>query len=737
MRELPLRLSFAFLLTFVSFAPAQQGSPKRSATIYRDAFGAPHVFAATDEGVLFGMAYALAEDDWPLIEENYVRALGRSAERDGQEAIARDWMARALEIPRFSIEEYKRATPRMRSLLEAYAAGLNAFVAAANPKIKPLFGRVEPWYPLALIRYKYYLLEFVGYAGLRQNWTARLLEHGWPVGKTLPPTSSAPEVVDHEERPFGSNQWAIAPSRTASGHALLLINPHQSFVGVQRYGEVHLHSRESLRFSGLTVFGFLLPYMGNNEALGWAYTDNMADRGDLYAETFDDLQQPLRYRYGTGHRDAQSWKDTIRVLDQGRLTAREYRFWKTHHGPVVGLADDNRPLTIKLARYEEGGWFDQWDAMIRARTLEEWKQAVARLNVAYMNNMYADRAGNIGYIYGSAVPRRDTAFNYAGIVDGSEPRVEWQGFHRLEELPQVFNPSAGYLLNTNSTPMTATREVPYKREQFPRYMIGGEGDNARAVSSRSVLEAMSRVTFDEFARAAWDTRLSSADAMISAMTDEWNNLKAATAADLNDEFRSLRDRAHVAQALDRLSRWDRRADTASVETAWFILANERRGVAARARDARPWPWSRALAETLDLLQKRWGRSEVVWGTINRLQRPLPGAPNILDTTRVSSAIGGAPGGLGSVFTFHSEPFGDVGPRIGVAGNSFVKVVEFGPTIRARSVLNFGQSGDPGSPHFFDQAALYAKRSFKEAWFSEREVKRNAVRTYVVSDDARN
>ncbi|MBI4626741.1 MAG: penicillin acylase family protein [Verrucomicrobia bacterium] len=732
-----MKIQFPFscllLLTAMSSAAGQLEASKRQTTIYRDAYGAPHVFAATDANVLFGMAYALAEDDWPLIEENYVRALGRSAEREGEAAVTRDWMARALEISRFSIEEYKRATPRMRGLLDAYAAGLNAYLAA-HPSIKPLSGRVESWYPLALIRYKYYLLEFVGYAGLRQAWTARLLEHGWPVGRNLPRTSSAPDVIGREESPFGSNEWAVAPSRTASGHALLLINPHQSFVGVQRYGEVHLNSREGLRFSGLTVFGFLLPYMGNNQYLGWAYTDNMADRGDLYAETFDDVQQPLRYRYGTGHRDAQSWTDTIRVLDQGRLTAREYKFWKTHHGPIVGLADDNRPLSIKLARYEEGGWFDQWDAMIRSHTMQEWKQAVARLNVAYMNNMYADRAGNIGYIYGSAVPRRDTAFAYAGIVDGSDSRVEWQGFHTLEELPQVFNPSAGYLLNTNSTPMTATHDVPYKREQFPRYMIGSEGDNARAVSSRRVLESMADVTFDEFARAVWDTRLSGADAIISGMTDEWNKLKAANAADLNDEARALRARTDVAQALDRLSRWDRRADTASVETTWLVLTSERRGVADRRRDTAPWPWSRALAESSDLLQKRWGRSDVAWGMINRLQRPLPGAPNALDTTRVSLQVGGAPGGLGSVFTFHSEPFGDVSPRIGVSGNSFVKVIEFGPTIRARSVLNFGQRGDPASPHFFDQASLYAKRSFKEAWFSEQDVKRNAVRTYVVSAD---
>jgi acyl-homoserine-lactone acylase len=329
------------------------------------------------------------------------------------------------------------------------------------------------------------------------------------------------------------------------------------------------------------------------------------------------------------------------------------------------------------------------------------------------------------------VPKRDPAFNYEGIVDGSDPRVEWQGMHNLEELPQVFNPPAGYLLNTNSTPFTATRDVPYKREQFPKYMIGDEDDNRRAVSSRRVLEPMQRVTFDGFSRAVWDTRLSAADDYLPALTEEWTKLKQANAVALPDELRTGRERADIAQVLDRLNRWDRVADTASVETTWLSLANERRQLINRDQPNSSWRWSRALLEALDLLQKHWGRIDVKWGELNRLQRPLPDAPNVLDTSRASLPVAGA--ALGAVFSFYTAPFGEAAPRIGVAGNSFVKVVEFGPTIRARSVLNFGQSGDPASVHFFDQAPLYAKRSFKDAWFSEGEVKAHAVRSYVVKE----
>src|SRR5690606_2478792 len=152
---------------------------------------------------------------------------------------------------------------------------------------------------------------------------------------------------------------------------------------------------------------------------------------------------------------------------------------------------------VRLARMDEGGWFTQWDAMIRARSLEAWKTAVGMLHVAYMNTMYADRDGNIGYIYNSAVPRRKPGVDPSGILDGSDPDTEWQGFHALAELPQVFNPPSGWLLNTNSTPFTATVNLPFTRADFPAYMVGSETDNARAWSSRRVLQSMQRVTFDE------------------------------------------------------------------------------------------------------------------------------------------------------------------------------------------------------------------------------------------------
>ena len=735
------------LLLLRALAPilVPAGIAAQTATIHRDAWGVPHVLSDTDRGAVLGMAWALAEDDWPLIEENYLHALGRYAELVGEEGVADDWMARALEIVPRSEEEYGRASPRLRGLLDAYAAGMNAWLDTRPDRELRVLRRIEPWYPLALIRYKYYQNEFLGYAGLRGEWVDRLIDSRLEESPRYPERrfdsrpDESPRYFERQFdvlglRPQGSNQWAVAPSRTAEGHALLLINPHQSFTGVQRYAEIHLDSREGLRFSGLTVFGFLLPYMGHNEVLGWAYTDNYADHSDLWAVTFDDPENPLEYRYGDGTRTAVAWTDSVRVRTGDGLETRTFLFRKTHHGPIVGLTGDGRALAVRLARMEEGGWFDQWDAMIRARSLEEWRAAVGMLRVAYMNTMYADREGHIGYIYNSAVPRRNPGVDPSGILDGSDPDTEWQGFHGLDELPQVFDPESGWLLNSNSTPFTATRGLQFGREDFPAYMVGDETDNSRTVSSRRVLESIEDVTFERFATLVWDSYLSVAEEAVPELAREWSAIEAGTSPAPEGLEPASEAWREVSHAVERLGAWDRTADVSSVETTWFVLMAERVGRRDPGVTTGPVLTS-ALAGTLGALREEWGSTEIPWGRINRHQRPLPGAPpRTLDPDRPSLPVGGASGGLGSVFSYYSAPAGSAGPRLGTGGNSFVKVVEFGPVPRAGSILNFGQSGDPESPHFFDQASRYVERRFKPAFFTREDVEANSVRSVVVGPD---
>lgn len=507
-------------------------------TIHRDEWGVPHIYGPTDASVVFGGAFAQAEDNWPQVEDNFLRAMGRGAEVEGEGALLDDYLVRGLEIRRRSIEEYERAPAHMRRLYDAFAAGFNHYLATHRAGERRLLERVEPWHTLALIRFKYHHNEYLGYAGLDRAQSARAMTRGGaderPDGgapgdtavsadaaATAPSSRAWPDgtASPNGERSLGSNQWAVAGSRTRSGYPMLLINPHVSFFGLSTYTEVHLASDEGLSFSGLTRFGFMLPYMGNGPRHGWAYTDNYGDHGDLYLEELTD--GGASYRYGDGTRELTSWTDTIRVrgaadsnaTDAGHAGAgppaqivdRAFRFAKTHHGPILGLTEDGRPLAVRLAKLDEGGWFEQWYGMMRAGSLDEFRAAAGQLSVPYMNTMYADRDGNILYIYNHAIPRRSTDFDWSRPVDGTDPRTEWDGYHTLEELPQFLNPASGYLQNTNSTPFMATDGIEVGPGDFPPYMVGNETDNRRAQNSRRVLRELDDLTLEEFARARCST----------------------------------------------------------------------------------------------------------------------------------------------------------------------------------------------------------------------------------------
>ncbi|MFW6088684.1 MAG: penicillin acylase family protein [Gemmatimonadota bacterium] len=716
----------------------ERASDAARVTVHRDAWGVPHVYGPTDASVVFGGAYAQAEDNWPQVEENLVRAIGRGAELDGEAALLDDYLAHGLEIPRRSIEEYERAPADMRRLYDAFAAGFNHYLDTHPEAERRVLERVEPWQTLALIRFKYHHNEYLGYAGLQRAHSLRALQRarvavgpgepdadGARVGTALPPLDPpsrawpAGTVSPDGERALGSNQWAVTGSRTRSGHPMLLINPHVSFFGMSTYTETHLASAEGLEFSGLTRFGFMLPYMGNNAHLGWAYTDNYGDHGDLYLVDLD--EEEATYRYGEGRRELTTWTETIRVRTESGLEPREYRFAKTHQGPILGYTEDSRPLAVRLAKLDEGGWFEQWYGMMRAGSLEEWRSAAALLNVPYMNTMYADRDGNILYIYNHAIPRRSTDYDWSEPVDGSDPGTEWDGYHTLDELPQFLNPESGYLQNTNSSPFTATDGIEVGPDDFPPYMVGDETDNRRAQNSRRVLRDLTGLTLDDFATAALTTRLIAADEWLPELFAAFDRLER----DDPDASRVAANAGPIAA----LRAWDREADTASVATTLFVAWV---GAANPERERQDERWLDVLGEVVQRLEADWGTWEVPWGEINRIQRPDAAGELPFSDTLPSLPVAGAPGWLGSVFVFHAQPAEDGRRRYGVHGNSFVKLIEFTPEVRARSVFVFGQSGDPESPHYFDQGKLYAEQRFKPAWFHRSEVEANTSRTITLA-----
>ena len=682
------------LLAFLCFGHIciHANSMARDVTIYRDIYGVPHVFGRTDASTVFGFAYAQAEDNFWRIEENFIFSLGRASELYGERTLDEDRLNHALEIPRLAREEYARLDGQMRSLCEAFADGFNYYIER-HPEVHPrLLSKIEPWYTLAFIRYNYYQNGFVHDRSLR--------------GIGLQTASFNNDLKDQT----GSNGWVVGPSKSATGHALLFINPHLPFFGSGQVYEGHVHSESGWNFTGYTRFGFPLPYVGHNENGGWVSTDNAADLTDVYMETFDDPARPLAYKYGNGYRLAIEHVEEVRVKTAAGPETRKFTMRKTHHGPILG-ARDGKMLALRMAKSESDGWLREWYDMTRANSLAALKQAVTPLNMNFGNIMYADRQGNTWYLYNGAVPKRDPRFDWTKPVDGSDPATEWKGYHTIDELPQLTNPETGWMQNCNTTPFLLTSEGNPDPKQFPKYMVQ-EGDNPRGAISREILASKPKFTFEEWSRFAFDTRVMNAGKRLPALI-------AALKARLSQPGADSRLR----EVNDVLVRWDQRSSTDSVAMTIFSLWHERMGPDGEDKQLT------ALNEILDTLQRDFGTWKVAWGELNRLQRLDESKDQDFQDSKPSIPVSGVNGNDGAVFTIYATPERGQKRRYGVAGASYVSIVEFGPHVRALSVHTFGASGDSRSPHFTDQAVLYARGEFKPSWLTLEDIGANVESSY--------
>jgi acyl-homoserine-lactone acylase len=689
----------------------------RSVTIVRDEWGVPTVYGPTDAAVAFGLAYAQAEDNYWQIEEDYIHALGRAAHYHGDRYLVNDLVKAAFEVERLSREEYAREPAERRAVWDAFAAGLNYYLRT-RPEVRPrLISPWEPWMFFARFR----------------TVDAGTIVDGVRVAQVaaLAGASDVPDASDIDgnatysvhggaaqdaQGPDGSAAWAIAGSRTANGHALLFQNPHDVFFGAGQRYEMQVHSGTGWHVRGLAMLGTPVPQAGHNERLAWSHTVTGADHADVYEVIFDHPTDPLAYRYGNEWRRAVEWVDTLQVNTAQGVVSRVYRFRRTHHGPIVAMRD-GRGLAVRIARLDEGGSLQQWLEMGRAASLDEFRTALNRRALPTSNTMYADVEGNIYYLHGNAVPQRPAGFEWTRPVDGNSPDTEWQGWHELSELPELLNPAGGWLQSTGATPFLAAAAGDNPDpDRFAAYMAP-DADNARARSSRRLLEAESRWTLDALQHAAFDTWVSEAtDDAFRILIHEWEEVGGTNAE------RAMR----VDEALDAVRGWDRVASVESVETTLYVLWQERlrSGTYTGAYVA-----FRAFEDVIAELRHNFGSALVPWGDVNRLQRVHTGGGEPFRSDVATLPVPGAPERAGAIFAFNTRPGAD-GRRYGVSGATWVSVVELVPGgVRSRSIVQFGQSADPSSPHWFDQAPLYAAGELKRVWFTREEVAGSARRTY--------
>jgi acyl-homoserine-lactone acylase len=699
----------------VSLATASR-QPQRAVEIVRDRWGIAHVRGRTDADAVFGMIYAQAEDDFPRIERNYLVALGRLAEAEGEAAIWQDLRQRLFISEEALRREYAASPPWLRALMDAWADGLNHYLATHRQVRPRVLTRFEPWMVLSFTEGSIGAdIESISLSALRAFY-----ESG---------RSAAVDRSVGPDAPRGSNGFAIAPKRSASGNALLLINPHTSFYF---RSELQMSSDEGLNAYGAVTWGQFFVYQGFNERLGWMHTTSTIDNVDEFAVRTSRQGEAITYAYGAEQRRVETLPVTVayRTAD-GSLAQRSFTTYRTHHGPVV-RQEGGRWIATALMRRPIPA-LTQSFLRTKARSMAEFMRTAALQANSSNNTVYADAAGNIALLYPQFLPRRDDRFDYTKPVDGNDPQTDWRGLHSLEELPSVINPATGWVQNTNNWPFSAAGPNSPRREGFPRY-TDRVGENYRGFAALRQLAGDRPFTLETLRDAAYDPYMPGFARLVPLLVQAYDALPQS------DPLKArLREQVALLRGWD--FRWGVESEATSLAVHWGNFLND----AARARPIESgFPFYRALEERTTPRQKLealasastqleqlHGRWRIAWGEINRFQRLTGDIRQPHRDDAPSIPVGFAPGGWGSLASFAGPRTEGLRRFYGSNGNSFVATVEFGPRIRAKAVSAGGESGDPASPHFNDQAELYARGELRDVYFYPQDVARNAERRYRV------
>ena len=716
----------ALLTLGVEFAQASAPSAAEQArwqrqaqavTITRDDWGIAHVHGSTDADAVFGMIYAQAEDDFNQVENNYLLALGRMAEAEGESAIWLDLRQKLFIDPLELQKLYAQSPGWLQALMNAWADGLNYYLAT-HPEVQPrVIARFEPWMALSFTE------GSIGGDIERVSLSQLQAFYGKPDDKPVAQVTMQPSWIE----PTGSNGIAIAPKLTADGHALLLINPHTSFFF---RSELQMSSDAGLDAYGAVTWGQFFVYQGFNRHTGWMHTSTGADVVDEFAETIVRRDGKLFYRYGDALRALTTRAISVpyRAAD-GSLVQRTFNAYFSHHGPIVRAAD-GKWIAIALMNTPIPALKQSW---LRTKTSDYASYLqVAELKANSSNNtLFADDNGEIAYLHPQFIPKRDDRFDYTRPVDGSDPATDWQGLLPLDAAPHVVNPANGWVFNTNNWPYSAAAENSPKPADFPRYM-DTFGENPRGLHAIRVLSGQTDFTRASLISAAFDSYLPAFARLIPVLIADFDALPPA------DPLRST-----LAGPIALLRPWDYRWGIASLPTTLAVFwgdtlwdqtskAATRNGVSiydAMAADAGAQARLNALLLASQRLQDDFGSWGVPWGEVNRFQRINGAIEQPFDDGKPSIPVPFTSSRWGSLASFGAHRWPGTKRYYGTSGNSFVAVVEFGPKVRARAITAGGESGHPDSPHFNDQAERYSTGNLREVYFWPEQREGHIERVY--------
>ena len=703
-------------------------------TITRDDWGIAHVHGHTDADSVFGMIYAQAEDDFPRIEANYLTNLGRTAEAEGENAIWQDLRARLYVSEPELKADYARSPLQMRRLMDAWADGLNYFLATHRNVHPKLLTRFEPWMAMSFTEGSIGGdIERIDLDQLKAFYSQAHPElvSGSMSSRADRSREGMLKRVQHdaerELEPQGSNGIAIAPKLTADGGALLLINPHTSFYF---RSELQMSSDEGLNAYGAATWGQFFLYQGFNPHIGWMHTSSGVDNVDEFAEKVERRGKGYCYWYGRTCRALQPRPITVRYRrSNGTLTARSFTAWMSHRGPIVrsengrwiAFAMMNRPVEALQQSYLRTKAFDLASFM-----------RVSELKANSSNNtVFADDKGEVAVLAPQFMPRRDNRFDYTRPVDGSDPATDWHGLHAVAELPNTINPANGWVFNSNDWLYSAAGPLSLRPQSFPAY-LDTAGESYRTVHATRLLSQPGRWSVDRLQTAAYDSAQPSFEVLVPMLVAAWQALPASDPR-----------RARLAQPIAALNAWDKRWSITSVpntlaqfwgdELAKLATSrkwNDRQNMFRHMEQLSAAEKIDTFTRGLDRLERDFGRWQVPWGEVNRFQRISPAIDSPFSDAAPSIPVGFTSNKWGSLASFGATQKQGTRRWYGTNGNSFVAIVDFTRSgVRARAVTAGGESGSPKSPHFADEAQRYASGNLREVYFYPTQLKGHVERVY--------
>ena len=690
-------LSFIVLISHFMLActltnrlqPSLDRGQQYQVEIIRDKWGVPHIIGRNSSDTAYGLAFANAEDDFDTIQMVFLAARSKLAAAMGKDMAPIDYAVQLMKVWPTVEDKYDTLSSEIRSICEAYADGLNCYAAKHRDQLK-----LQEVWPVTgkdvVAGFAYKMPLFFGLEGQLKRI----------VGNRVESASSKINQSKFEHKLIGSNFLAVGPQRSGDGAIRVAINSHQPWTGPAAWYEAHLISED-----GQNIYGGLFPgspviFLGHNQHLAWGHTVNSPDLIDVF-ELEINPQNQNQYRFDNDWKDLEVWKVPIEVkLWKGfRWTFKQEALWSIY-GPAI--RNEKGVFALRYAGIGNIQTVEQWHQMGKAKNLDEFKKAMEIQAIPMFNTGYADKDGNLYYVYNGLLPKRNPNYDWSGTVSGNTSDTLWQGYLPLEDLPQVENPSSAFIQSCNSSPFKATLDPDNPDPSlYPSYLGIETFMTNRSRRARSLFGSDQSISRQDFFDYKFDKTYDPNSRLIAHI----DRFLAETKAENKEQE----------QALNLIRSWDRSTDLANRSAAMVTITFRPRSQTGKLRYDQE-QFLRQMKEAIEMLQNRHGRIDPTWGEVNRLVRgnvdlPLAGGHDVL------RAI-----------------YGDIkdGRLVGIAGDCFFQIVEWDDNGQQTAwVINqFGSNpSQPKSPHYADQAKLFAREEMRTALLTKEQVLANAVRRY--------